>query len=339
MEKRSNRIEWVDVAKGILIIMVCLGHRNIPKSIDKWIYSFHMPAFFFLAGYTTKYTADLKFGQYLRKKIQGLLVPYFSLGIIYIIIEFLWAQLYRGRVFNFGYYVHQLLIGSYIGSSWFIIALFVTEIMAYCLHGFSKIKYILAIVIGGIGLLLSQILKKQLFWNVNTAFIGLIFFESAQFIRKYGRTHEFKFRKLLCIIGGLSISILCTWINTQVDMLYLEYGNILLFFLGAFSGIVVISFLSIALCRFEFCKRIFTFFGTNTLPIIEYHYTQGYTVTETLYYKAFGLVYGQNELSGNIEGFIHAFTVLVILTPIILIINQFAPWMVGKPRRSPKRLR
>lgn len=177
MEKKINRIEWIDVAKGLLIVMVCLGHRNIPEPISKWIYSFHMPAFFFFAGYTTKNTATINFYQYFKKKIKGLLVPYFSLGIIYILVEYLCVKLYRGGVFDFERYVIHLLSGSGIGSSWFIIALFVTEIIAYWLHRFSKIQhYILAIVIGGIGFALSQILKKTVILECEYSLYWFAFF-------------------------------------------------------------------------------------------------------------------------------------------------------------------
>jgi hypothetical protein len=57
------RLYWVDFAKGVGIILVVIGHvwyglHNggiaIPEKLDlgveRWIYSFHMPLFFFIAG-------------------------------------------------------------------------------------------------------------------------------------------------------------------------------------------------------------------------------------------------------------------------------------------------
>lgn len=49
----SKRIEWVDIAKGIAIILVCLGHGQTSLYVKKWLYSFHLPLFLFLAGYIT----------------------------------------------------------------------------------------------------------------------------------------------------------------------------------------------------------------------------------------------------------------------------------------------
>ncbi|NJM46953.1 MAG: acyltransferase [Alkalinema sp. RU_4_3] len=62
-EKISNRIDWVDYAKGLGIVLVVMGHSLrgemtsakgsdllIAHPIDAWIYAFHMPLFFFLSG-------------------------------------------------------------------------------------------------------------------------------------------------------------------------------------------------------------------------------------------------------------------------------------------------
>ena len=48
----SKRIEWIDIAKGILIVLVVLGHSEISGIAASVINSFHMAAFFFLAGLT-----------------------------------------------------------------------------------------------------------------------------------------------------------------------------------------------------------------------------------------------------------------------------------------------
>ncbi|HEX7782649.1 MAG TPA: acyltransferase family protein [Sphingobium sp.] len=47
----AQRFEWVDVARGIGIVAVVIGHvwsRGLPHSLT---YSFHMPLFFLLSGY------------------------------------------------------------------------------------------------------------------------------------------------------------------------------------------------------------------------------------------------------------------------------------------------
>lgn len=55
----NNRIEWIDMAKGYGVILVILGHFGLEK-LGYWIYSFHMPLFFFLAGYVFKEKLKIK---------------------------------------------------------------------------------------------------------------------------------------------------------------------------------------------------------------------------------------------------------------------------------------
>ena len=47
----KKRIEWVDIAKGIGIFLMVMGHTGIPRIGNQWIYSFHMPLFFFISGF------------------------------------------------------------------------------------------------------------------------------------------------------------------------------------------------------------------------------------------------------------------------------------------------
>ena len=51
--RRGGRIEWLDSARGIAIILVVLGHciGYIDEPLNKVILSFHMPTFFFYPEY------------------------------------------------------------------------------------------------------------------------------------------------------------------------------------------------------------------------------------------------------------------------------------------------
>lgn len=47
----SKRLDWIDIAKGIAIILVIVGHTvPNPSPLRHAIFSFHMPVFFILAG-------------------------------------------------------------------------------------------------------------------------------------------------------------------------------------------------------------------------------------------------------------------------------------------------
>lgn len=92
----NARIDWVDRMKGILIVLVVLGHavghaehfvtgleREILHFAFKLIYMFHMPAFFLLMGLVFH---DLPWREMLRRKWRRLLVPYFAFGVCSIVV-------------------------------------------------------------------------------------------------------------------------------------------------------------------------------------------------------------------------------------------------------------
>lgn len=94
----------MDIAKGLGIICVVYGHTIFKDELWRiWIYSFHMPIFFFLSGVTydeEKYTTDRKF---LVSKIKSILISYFIFCIIALtrnIVEQLYALGTMGKAFN-----------------------------------------------------------------------------------------------------------------------------------------------------------------------------------------------------------------------------------------------
>lgn len=52
----SNRVVHIDIARGIAIILVVLGHccQSADMALNRVILSFHMPLFFFLSGVFAK---------------------------------------------------------------------------------------------------------------------------------------------------------------------------------------------------------------------------------------------------------------------------------------------
>ena len=81
----KERKEYIDVAKGIGIILVVLGHLDIDGQISREaIYAFHMPLFFILSGVFAKTNIDFK--NYFAKSFKTLYVPFFVFFIVDIIL-------------------------------------------------------------------------------------------------------------------------------------------------------------------------------------------------------------------------------------------------------------
>ena len=72
----------IDQAKGLAILLVVLGHINSPLST--FIFSFHVPLFFFLAGIFIKTRYSVR--EYLAKGLVRLVVPFLIFGAVGILV-------------------------------------------------------------------------------------------------------------------------------------------------------------------------------------------------------------------------------------------------------------
>ena len=90
METNNKRIAWLDIAKGIAIICTIIGH-NIPVggNVRNLIFSFHMPLFFILAGYTIKEIPYNQFSKATFKDFKRLIIPVFVIKFFEALIKIL----------------------------------------------------------------------------------------------------------------------------------------------------------------------------------------------------------------------------------------------------------
>ncbi|MGN0950010.1 MAG: acyltransferase family protein [Mitsuokella sp.] len=88
----QGRIEWVDIAKAVAIILVIIGHTvKFGSGTRNVIFSFHMPLFFLLSGYTYRLANDRDmFIRRLKKGCKHLILPCLIVSVISIIAS--WWQ-------------------------------------------------------------------------------------------------------------------------------------------------------------------------------------------------------------------------------------------------------
>ena len=129
---KSDRILWLDAARGIGIILVILGHIiPMDQPLCHVIYSFHIPLFFFLSGMVLQLqkkeaeagaieSGSLKAKRFIRKKCQSLLYPYAVFSFLGLA-----AIRYRDGLERFGDQLPGALFFPGNGPLWFLPALFV----------------------------------------------------------------------------------------------------------------------------------------------------------------------------------------------------------------------
>lgn len=139
----KNRIHWVDYAKGIGILLVVYGHVILGLHDSKvgmqglnyelqhlFIYSTHMPLFFFLSGLFASSWAERDGSLAIRQKIRNLLIPYFIWGTIQGLI----MQIFSGQT-NSGQGIADILLLPIkpFAQFWFLYDLFFVFLLYYTL--------------------------------------------------------------------------------------------------------------------------------------------------------------------------------------------------------------
>lgn len=147
----------IDIFKAILIILVVVGHSlSHETQVNKYIYLFHMPAFFLLSGYLTDFGKE-DFIQFVRKKFFSYVVPYIAYSIMFYIffipepfiknlLRTCFGGVYNITLYSFPYwYINCLflsivflkLIKMYISKYLQIVILFLLWISIHVISGYE----------------------------------------------------------------------------------------------------------------------------------------------------------------------------------------------------------
>lgn len=290
--REKKRIEWIDISKGIGILMVILGHDLVRNPIFlRMIWSVHMPLFFIIAGYTFK---KEKLFEQIKKSSKRLVLPYISAVIILMFFDiiFYWIKNgvfpdifkiildYIGRgIYGSGgytlYFFHDVIQFNPIGAIWFLCAMFLSRIfLELILEIEEKYRFGMACCISYIGLMMTKILTNEkgiwLPWSLQSAMTATIFMYIGFLIHQEG-VMEQKNSK----IGKVSCWSIWSFVFCCGSGLYMvtnTYPLGLLDFIGAICGSACIVYVSQIIDRYtQILKRGLIFLGQNTIVILIFH--------------------------------------------------------------------
>lgn len=124
----TGRVEWVDVAKGVGIVLVVLAYA-LPKDHVIWqfINQFHMPFFFMISGYL--YSTKTSWVKFVVRKIKTLWVPFVFSSVITKAASIVIGKTSVGGVKNIIKMLLLLEAGPLLGAIWFIRVLFYAVIL------------------------------------------------------------------------------------------------------------------------------------------------------------------------------------------------------------------
>lgn len=166
----KERLHYIDVCKGLLIIMVILHHLtnnarwtfgitcetfDVIDHCNELYLCFFMQAFFLMSGYCSNFSEP--FPQFLKKNSKQLLLPAFCIAMLVRVIRFC--------IYQDISYIEQIFKPHFIayafGGYWFIYALFVCRILFWLINKYIHREYIIWLLVT-IGLVLSIALEKPL---------------------------------------------------------------------------------------------------------------------------------------------------------------------------------
>ncbi|MDT3844233.1 MAG: acyltransferase family protein [Bacillota bacterium] len=289
--KTKSRIELIDIAKAITIILVILGHTtgNLETPMyRRLLYGFHMPLFFFLAGMSTKPKTLHSFDdwkKYISKTILALVVPY-------VIFAFIYAPFSFDNIPKFLYGSWQSLgQAGTLTSLWYLSSFFVARIYCQILMnvvGMTKVKNkdavlgVLAILMFAVGVLLPK-LDNGYPWCLDVSFVAagfmLLGIALRQRILILAQAHGLA---LVVFTLASAIVLICgTIVRGDAFELVLmcgsDYGNLFWFFLNAISGSTLVLGISMLIFRVSregvhpFSTWAVTYVGQHTLGIFLLH--------------------------------------------------------------------
>ena len=183
----SNRLTDIDIAKGMCIVLVVIGHY-IPNNSPEWyltlidvIYSFHMPLFMYASGLIYHATKKpVKYNQFVLKKFKRLGIPYILVSWLIICIKLLSGKtMYLENPVSFSSFYEILYIPAAGYFLWYVYVLFLVFLVIPIFNTPIKINFLLLlsliwliIPVQSTDLFCINQLKSHLFYFVAGCFVS-----------------------------------------------------------------------------------------------------------------------------------------------------------------------
>lgn len=283
-----KRVGYVDIAKGIGIILVVMGHNDfalISPFAHKLIYSFHMPMFFFMSGIFFK--PDIPFWTFVRQRFNRVLRPFLFmiLFIFFTSISFSKVSILEASrrllkaMYGNGHYLDWVQL-------WFLPHLFVVGLFAYLfVHAIrqtrlSQLRWsILTITyVAGVfsitlfspfefNLLGKDFTVYGLPFSLDLVLVSGLFFMVAYELNRtrYASLLE---SRLTLFMSGLTLIFLVWYFPSKIDFNIRQFDSLPINTVEALLGILFILAMSKQIERIGGLSSVFRYVGQASLIIL-----------------------------------------------------------------------
>lgn len=326
----QRRVDFIDLIKGYGIILVVWGHTFSPRSV--YLYSFHMPLFFFVSGFLFK---EKPFSEFIMAKIKRLYLPYVVFCLVswlfYLLVPLL---LHKPLPPGHGAKIISVLSGTAANGGndpiWFLPCLMVVSLLFLGIRRLQRPPLMAAAVIAAS--LLSHYLGPRqdgsLFFKADIALSGVVFYAlgyyckakdllnraAARFKRVYWIAAVALFETVHILTAHANISV--SGID-KVSMISNVQGNYLLYHLSALAGIAAVLAAGFTIKRFI----MLNYLGVNSLIVLACHKPILYLLQRGLDFDAWGT---------RTVGLLATVMTIALTAPVIWVSNKYLPWLAGK---------
>lgn len=275
-----KRYQWLDILKGIGIILIMLSHACKIPYLGIYLWSCYLPLFFMVSGYT--FNPNLNVSDEIKKKAKRLLFPYFFYGFLFTLLHTIisdgnislsrWIGVLYGRLNLYSHPDGENIKFLVDGPLWFLPALFLSYLLSYLYTSLNSVQKWVYIFFSFIYTYICTLLPIYLPWCIDEVFIASLFIISV---------YEFKDKEYLLILNfkfllyTLLMYVLLVTLNGNINMAFRIYGNwgcisVCLFFLIGILGTLIWYCISKKI-EYTFIGYILSYIGKISLRLMCIH--------------------------------------------------------------------
>lgn len=302
---QENRDNFLDIFKAIAIVSIVVGHAPVHIMLVKFVYTYHIMAFFFAVGFALKPEKIQNMSdvyQYIGRSVYKNLKYFFLYACLFALLHntFLKMGILAGDYYSKFDVVKISILGfafygaeTFMGAFWFIPVMLVSVIISVSLlHITARLKWnklVNIILFAGLTLFALLLYQKntRLTYFIQVSFLALPVIVAGYFAKKYWHTLS----RLVTWYGGLiAAGIVLVVLKETGQMIELSKNEILsipMFYPVTFLGIYFCLAFAKVLDRGS-GRRLIGYIGRNTYHIMALHFTS-FKLLDFLYARIGGI--------------------------------------------------
>ena len=301
----STRLDYIDIVKGICIILVVFFHFPYISTLPNfstwggYVTTFYMPLFFVMSGLFFK-------PQNIMYKVKRLMIPYISFYVAAYAMYVLKCIVIHEEIdwLNFFFPFCGKTINYQNTPIWFLLVLAEIDVIS---------SHICSFLCGCLGYLLGKVVNMP--YYIDVALVNLLFFLLAYYYRCYILNINWIYGIILIIVSV--ITYLANPGITNVSQNYIPMGYLLFIVVSVTASL---GFVGVTKLITGIGGKVIAFVGKNSLIIMCTHMM-------LMAIPSFLVGYMQNLYYALFLGLL---IILLIEIPIILLINRYFNFMLGK---------